>query len=104
MLRRIPQYKLPSYKQRGRRSFDRRPHGGPERTALHPIGALKGPRDIRESIRQSITRLPDLLAEVPRPRTERFFRLDDVLHVVLELELVVARLRQRRRRRLVRPP
>jgi hypothetical protein len=30
--------------------------------------------------------------EVPGPRTGRFFRLDEVLHVALELQLVVARL------------
>ena len=43
-----------------------------------------------------------LLTEVPGEGTEGFLRLQEVFHVPLQLELVVARLRQRgRRRRLV---
>ena len=53
-------------------------------------------RDRRSPDRRS----PDsLLAQVAGPRPERFLRLDEVLHVALQLELVVARLRRRRRRR-----
>src|SRR5471032_109171 len=45
----------------------------------------------------------DLLDRVAAPRAQRFFRLDEVLHVALEIELLVGRLRLRRwRRRLVR--
>src|SRR5687768_2081715 len=44
-----------------------------------------------------------LLSEVPGTRTEGFLGLHEVLHIALQLELVVARLRRRgRRRRLVR--
>src|ERR1051326_2069655 len=49
-----------------------------------------------------ITQLPDSLLDRFSPRPERFFRLDEVLQIALQLELVVARLRRsRRRRRLV---
>src|SRR5262249_28473670 len=58
--------------------------------------------DYRLSILDS-RRSTDLFAEIPRPRRERFFRLDEVLHIPLEIELLIARLRRRRRwRRLVR--
>ena len=52
-----------------------------------------------------ITQFPDypitrfgLLDRLP-PRPQRLLRLHEVLHVALQLELVVARLRRRRRRR-----
>src|SRR5437773_908850 len=44
-------------------------------------------------------RQTSLFPEIPRPRRQRIFRLHEVLHVPFQLELVVARLRQRRRRR-----
>src|SRR5262245_61930263 len=40
-----------------------------------------------------------LLPEVSRAWPQRFFGLDEVLHVALEIHLLVGRLRQRRRRR-----
>ena len=53
------------------------------------------------AINYPITQSPNLFAEVAGARADRFFRLHGVLHVTLQLELVVARLR-RQRRRLVR--
>src|ERR1043166_1162780 len=58
------------------------------------------PPSITQLSNYPITRLPLSLA--PRLRNlrhERFIRLDEVLHVAFELELVVGRLDRRRRRR-----
>src|SRR5581483_4727804 len=81
----------------------RKPEGTSESSGRSRIPRrLATARDYRLATTDS--RLPTaLLAEVAGARPERFLGLDEVLHVALQLELLVARLhRRRRRRRLVR--